>query len=512
MSGAPHRSDFDAEPAASRVHFQQNTRPALAAVDLGADSCRVSLLRWMEDQPEILLVHRFANAPVQEYNTLRWDIRRICDGVQEGLRACAELAPEGIASVGVDGWAVDYVRLNEAGHPIGNPFCYRDQRNIASQKEVHLRISADRLYRLTGIQVLPFNTLYQLHADRSQGIRQSTPWLNLPEFMLHHLGGQRVSEYTNATHTQLLSIENQSWCPEIFQAVGLDLGAAPPVVRPGTDIGRIGGKLATFPAFRNTRLIAPACHDTAAAIAGISAEGDDWAFLSSGTWSLLGCVLEAPCVGNTAAYGNFSNEGGVGGKINFLKIVNGMWLLQQCMAEWQSRGYPATLEDLLTECAVLPPPSIAFDVDDPSLLLPGNMPARINAVLTRAGHPAISEEPAAAPALANLIFHGLAARYASVLRDLASLTGRTLKRLFVVGGGSKNSLLNRLTEKATGLQILAGPVESSTVGNFAIQLAALAGDYNQNIGVTAKAVAGWAGLLADRAVVPVRMQPATINH
>src|SRR6185312_11104924 len=176
-------------------------RPTLVAIDLGADSCRVSLLHWVEDQPEIQLLHRFANAPIQEQGTLRWDIHRICNGVEEGLRACAELAPEGIAAIGVDGWAVDYVRMDSAERLIGNPFCYRDERNLAAQKQVHAHISPERLYELTGIQIVPINTLYQLYADSASGIPQSARWTNLPEFVLHHLGGKRVAEYTNATHS-----------------------------------------------------------------------------------------------------------------------------------------------------------------------------------------------------------------------------------------------------------------------------------------------------------------------
>ena len=483
---------------------QRDAKPALVAVDLGAESCRVSLLRWIDEQPEIQLVHRFPNAPVPEQGALRWDIRRICDGVEEGLRACAELAPEGIAAIGVDGWAVDYVRLDSAGHPIANPFCYRDERTRAALKEVHACISADRLYSLTGIQIVTLNTLYQLYADGSQGVEQRAPWVNLPEFMLHQLGGKRVAEYTNATHSQMLEVRERAWCEEIFAAAGLDLKAAPPVVSPGTDVGRLEGTLAWLPALRDTRLIAPACHDTASAVAGISVRGEDWAFISSGTWSLVGCVLDSPCLSEDARRSNFSNEGGVGGKVNFLKNVNGLWLLRQCMQHWQSQGRTWTLDDLLKQCAILPPPPFVFDVDDPTLLLPGNMPARINAQLARAGHSSISAEPE----MANLILRSLAARYATVVRDLAKITGRRFKRICVVGGGSKNGLLNRLTEEATGLKVVIGPAESATVGNFAIQLAALAGDYSADTGVTATAVAECAGRLQAAAIAPAQIESA----
>src|SRR6185369_17348946 len=198
--------------------------------------------------------------------------------------------------------------------------------------------------------------------------------INVPEFLMYHLGGKRVSEYTNATHTQLLSVQDESWCSEIFKAAELDVNAAPPLVKPGTDIGGLRGDLASLPAFRETRLIVPACHDTASAIAGIPAEGNEWAFISSGTWSLVGCVLDSACVSHAARRANFSNEGGVGGKIYFLKNVNGMWLLRQCLEHWRSQGQVWTVEQLVEACASVEAPESLIDVDDPDLLLPGDMP------------------------------------------------------------------------------------------------------------------------------------------
>ncbi len=489
----------DRDPAVGdKVAAKLRKKPALVAVDLGAESCRVSLLRWIEGQPEIRLIHRFANSARNEGNGLHWDIAAIQEGVEEGLRSSAQLAPEGIAAIGVDGWAVDYVRMGPVGQPVANPFCYRDERTVESQNLVHSRISPDRLYQLTGVQILALNTLYQLRADGDA--EQNLPWTNLPEFLLHRLGGRRFSEYTNATHTQLLSVRDHDWSPEIFQAAGLDVSAAPPLVNPGTDIGQMQGHMASLPAFRNTRLIAPACHDTASAIAGIPAQGDDWAFISSGTWSLVGCVLPSACVSEAARSRNFSNEGGVGGKIYFLKNVNGMWPLRQCIEHWRSQGQTWTVEQLVDASENLGAPEYLLDVDEAGLLLPGDMPARINALLKRSGHPPIPDGAGMAPAMANLIFHSLADRYAAVLRDATSITGRDLKRLYVVGGGSKNTLLNRLTARATGLEVLPGSAESTTVGNFAIQLTALDGDYADGVGVSASAVAKWASVLAARPI------------
>ena len=472
-----------------------NKEPVLVAIDLGAESCRVSLLRWKQGQPTIDVVHRFSNDAIDLGNGLRWDIRNICTGVEDGLRACAAIVPAGIDAVGVDGWAVDYVRLDGQSQPRENPYCYRDERTVRAEREVNDRISVERLYELTGIQNLRINTLYQLYADGLEGMDQSIAWTNLPEFILSFLGGRRVAEYTNATHTQLVALNERTWCTEIFDANQLQLAAAPPIVPPGSDVGNLSGPLASLPAFSKTRLIAPACHDTASAIAGIPAEGDDWAFISSGTWSLIGAVLNAPCVSDLARRLNFSNEGGIGGKTYFLKNVNGMWLLRQCIEQWQKNGESWTVPQLIEACSSLPTPATLIDVDDPEFLLPGDMPSRINDRLTRSGAP--SGTYATAPKMANIIFHSLAFRYAEVVRDLSRITGKRLKRIYIVGGGSRNTFLNGLTSKATGLEILTGSIESTTIGNFAIQLAVLSGHSSSGTGVSAQAVTKWARTLND---------------
>lgn len=438
--------------------------PAMVAVDLGAESCRVSLLRWSEDGPRITLVHRIPNGPVAHGDQLRWDLQAIWTGVEEGLRRCAAIAVEGIASIGIDGWAVDFVRLNESGRPLSDPFCYRDPRTIAAEQAVHERIDVRRLYALTGLQRLRFNTIYQLYADQMAGIPASVPWINLPEYLLSLLGGRRVAEYTNATHTGLVSVETGTWCPEVFEAVGLDLAAAPELVAPGTHVGVLQGPLAELPALRGTRLIAPACHDTASAIAGIPGAAEDSAYISSGTWSLVGALLDRPCNTEQAFAKDFTNQGAVAGQVSFHKNVNGMWLLRQCIEHWNGAW---TVPELIAQADRLAPPDQVFDVDEEDLMLPGDVPGRINEQRRRAGLDPIAD----APALTNLILHSLAARYAEVLRDVVEVTGKPLHRISIVGGGSRNGLLNRLTQQATGLEVHCGYVESATVGNLAMQLA-----------------------------------------
>jgi rhamnulokinase len=295
-----------------------------------------------------------------------------------------------------------------------------------------------------------------------------------------------------AAHGQLVDVERRTWSEEIFRAADLNLAQAPRLVPPGTDLGQLAGPLAALPAYANTRLIAPACHDTASAIAGIPAHGDDWAYISSGTWSLVGALVPRPlCTAATAADG-FTNLAAAGGLTCFHMNVNGMWMLRQAMQQWEAAGRCWDVAELVAAAEREPAPAALIDVDEPELLLPGEMLHRINAQLQRGGHAPLDERPEAAPAFANLIFHSLAARYKQVLDKVSAHTGRQLRRLFVVGGGSRNEYLNRLTAEATGLEVRRGSAESSTIGNFAIQLAVLGG----HDAPSAEVISGYAGELA----------------
>lgn len=447
---------------------------ASVAVDLGAESCRVSLLRWANGLPHMQLVHRFANGPVLAPDgTMRWPLDQILSGVDHGLRLCAELAPEGIRSLGVDGWAVDYVRLDVSGNPLEAPFCYRDERNAAAADQLHQRISPDRLREITGLQLQPLNTLYQRFADHLAAKPDGAVWLNLPEYLLHRWGGRPVAEYSNATHTQMIDLQTRHWSPEILQTAELPPATMPEIVCAGTLVGKLRGPLADLPAFADTALIAPACHDTASAVAGIPAAGEDWAYISLGTWSLVGTPVLQPCNGEEARAEQFTNLGLDRDRTLLQKNVNGMWLLKQCMLHWEEQGSPWEIAALCAAAELAPTPDTLLDVDDPELLKMGDMPARINTQRQTRDLTPLDESSAAAPAMASLIFHSLAARYATLLQQLERLSGKQFTRIYAVGGASRNAFLRRLTEEASGKPVLLGSPESSTVGNFALQLAAL---------------------------------------
>ncbi len=463
---------------------------ALVAVDLGAESCRVSLLRWFEGRPDIQLVHRFVNGPVERETVLCWPLAHILEGVEEGLRRCAAIAPEGVRSIAVDGWAVDYVRLDASGHSVAEPICYRDERNIRAATKLHERISARRMREITGIQQMPINTIYQLYADHLSGLPE-TRWLNVPEYLFARWGAEPVSEFTNATHTQLVDLDSGHWSREIFERAGLDIEAAPRIVPSGTLLGKLQGPLTRLAAFADTALIAPACHDTASAIAGIGAAGDDWAYISSGTWSLVGTVTDRPVDGPSVLEDTFSNFGGIGGSTCFHKNVNGMWLLKQCQNAWAELGYTPSISELLHAAEQEPVPSKLLDVDDPDLLRVGEMPRRINRQLIGNGAKPLAEVAANAPAFTALIMHSLARRYAEVLKRIQLHTGKDVRRIFIVGGGSQNTFLNRLTAEATGFSVHRGSPESSTIGNFAVQLATLESAIPASSKQFYHAVRGW---------------------
>ena len=446
---------------------------ARIAIDLGAESCRVSLLRWLGAKPSIEVIHRIPNGPVHRADGLHWPIESILAGLEEGMRKAAAAAPEGIASIAVDCWSVDYVRLAPNGSLLREPFCYRDERTVATKEKADGIIAPLDLYARTGAHPQRINTVYQLMADADAGIDPGAPWAMLPEYVLYWLSGQRVAEYTNASHTGLVSLKTGDWDEEVFRLLGLSLSAAPRIVRAGTVLGALRGPLAALDAFQSTEIIAPATHDTASAIAGITANLDAGAYISSGTWSLVGTLTRVPVTTERAFNAGYTNIGAATGELLFHALVNSMWVLKQCMNAWDAQGRRWEIEELVLRARDCDrDPSAVLDMDAPSLMLDTDMPGRINAELARLGFAPVADVAGNEPVFARLIFESLAARYASAIANLEETLGRRLQRITMIGGATRNKLLIELTGQRTGLPVEIGECESATVGNFAIQLAA----------------------------------------
>ena len=449
-----------------------NNARNLAAVDLGAESGRLVLCRWNGSEGTLEEVHRFPNGPKQVDKHLVWDVDRLWNEIQQGLSKAATKTGGQIDSVGVDGWGVDYALLDGAGNRIGQSFCYRDARNVPAMEKTFTKISRQRLYEITGIQMLPFNTVHQLVAhveEFPEDWNRAAFWLNLPEYFQYRLTGVAAAEYTEASTTQLLDVQKRTWSQELASALGLDLAKFPSIVQAGTVLGKIRPEISQATGLTNTQVITPACHDTGSAVAGIPFSHEESAFISSGTWSLVGTVLLHPVVSGDGQGKTFTNEGGVAGSIRFLQNVIGLWLLQECLREWNGQGLHLTPADLAAQCLEAPPDGPYFYADETRYLAPGNMVERINAGLRDAGF-AEEKRP---PELAAIIFRSLARRYAEVVGEMGRLTGKSIKRICIVGGGVKNEALNRLTELVTGIPVVRGPSESTAAGNLAVQIAAL---------------------------------------
>ncbi|MFP5248805.1 MAG: rhamnulokinase [Acidobacteriota bacterium] len=468
--------------------------PARIAIDLGAESCRVSLLRFVAGEPHIEVIHRISNGPVRRGDSLFWPLKNILAGLEQGLRKAAASAPEGIASIAVDSWSVDYARLAPDGSLLCEPFCYRDERTVAAKQAADAILSPLDLFARTGAIPLRINTVYQLLADPASGIDPHAPWVMLPEYVLYWLSGRRVAEYTNASHTGLVNLKTCNWDEEVFREFGLPLEAAPPLVAAGTFLGPLQGPLSGLDAFRHTRIVAPATHDTASAVAGIPADLGSTSYLCTGTWSLMGTVCSAPVTTKEAFEAGYTNLGAATGGLCFHTLINGMWLLKQCMDGWAGQGRRWAIDGLVQAAAASDTGGRTIDVNAEPLMLELDMPARINRELARRGHEPIADTAGNEPRFARLIFESLAERYAQSLANLEHMLGRRLERIHMLGGANRNKLLVRLTEERTDRPVTVGETESSTIGNLAVQLAA---SEAMSQPVTAVQVRTWAARLCS---------------
>jgi rhamnulokinase len=429
------------------------TRPAsgaaFAAVDLGASSGRVVVGRLGGGELTLDVVHRFPNAPVHAGGTLYWDILSLHRGMIEGLRKAGP-----VRSIGIDSWAVDYGLIDAGGALLGNPVHYRDSRTDGIAAGVR------DLYGISGLQTLPFNTVYQLLAARgTPQYDTAARLLMIPDLLAYWLTGEIGAEYTNASTTGLLDVRTREWSSSLISELGLRGDLLPPVRHPGSVIGRWRDG-----AGDGTPVIAVGSHDTASAVVAVPAKGDDFAYISCGTWSLVGLELGRPVLSDASRAANFTNEGGVDGTIRYLRNVMGLWPLQECLREWDSPDLPQLLEAAASEAGL----AYVVDLDDPVFMPPGGGPDRtsMEGRLRRLGGvPA----DAGRATVVRCILDSLALAQRRAVRQAQELAGRTVSVVHLVGGGALNELLCRLTADACGLPVLAGPVEATAIGNLLVQ-------------------------------------------
>ena len=434
------------------------------AFDLGAESGRAIVGRLRAGVLDIREVHRFPNEPVRQNGALNWDILRLW---LEMRRALERTSGAGLESLGVDAWGCDYALVGEQGHLVQNPFHYRDRRTDGVMDAVCQLVSADEIYSATGIQFLPFNTLFQLYAacrDTPRLIEAAATFVTIPDLLNYWLTGRLACEYTNATTTQFVDARTRSWATPLLSQLGIPTRLLPSLIEPGTVVGQLGADACATLA--GTPVVAPACHDTGSAVASI-AGGSHRAFLSSGTWSLLGAEVPAPIITPRSRELNFTNEGGVCGTTRLLKNIAGMWLLQACRRKWAADGKDCDYDELLSAAD---DESLAFRVlfnpDHATFLHPPDMVAAITDYCRDTGQ----QEPETAAAFTRAILESLAFKYRFVIESLEELTGQPIEEIQIVGGGSRNRLLNQFTADATGRPVVAGPVEATALGNIALQM------------------------------------------
>ncbi|MEV0358163.1 rhamnulokinase family protein [Nocardia sp. NPDC050697] len=440
---------------------------AVAAVDLGATSGRVMLARVGPGRIEMRQVARFGNDPLPlwhgDRSALHWDLPGLYREVGRGLAEAARLEP-GLLGAGIDSWAVDYGLLHR-GAPLNLPYHYRDTRTAAGVAAVHAVVDQAELYRRNGLQFLPFTTVYQLAAERLAGtLELADVALLVPDLLGYWLTGARVTERTNASTTGLLGLDG-AWDTELRTRLGLP-ALFPDVVDPGTPLGPVLPSVAAaFGLDPALTLSTVASHDTASAVAAVPMAPEAAAYISCGTWGLVGVELASPLVSAGGRAANFTNEGGLDGRTRYLRNVMGLWLLSESVRHWQRTGIGAELSRLLAAAAAAPAPAAPFDVDDPVFLAPGDIPGRIAEWYAARDLPA----PADPVATVRAIVESLAAAFATGVRTAAELTGVPVRSIHLVGGGARNTLLCTLLAEHAGVPVLAGPVEATALGNILVQ-------------------------------------------
>jgi len=441
------------------------------AFDLGANSGR-AMAGVVGEEIEVSELHRFPNGPVELRGTLYWDVLRLFSEMKKGLSKYDEEFQEPPLGLGIDSWGVDFGLLSPEDELLGNPVHYRDERTEGMMEEAFKKISREEIFQLTGVQFMSLNTLYQLLALKANNpslLEGAEELLFMADLFNYFLTGEKTAEFTLTTTSQLYDPRSRKWSEELFQALDLPLEIMPEVVPPSSRIGRLSPDLAEEVGLGEVPVYAPACHDTASAVAAIpAADSENWAFLSSGTWSLLGAEITEPAINEKALDYNFTNEGGVEGTFRFLRNITGLWLLQECRREWTEGGEKLSYSELEKMAQSVEPFTSFVDSDDLLFRSPGDMPEKIRTFCRETGQ----RTPESKGEMVRVILESLALRYRYVLDMLQESLDKDIDILHVVGGGVQNRTLCRFTAQATGKRVLAGPVEATALGNILTQAVA----------------------------------------
>lgn len=454
------------------------------AVDLGAESGRVMSAQFDGNQLQLSEIHRFSNRPVWLSGALHWDVLRLWAEIKVGISAAAARHGKQYAGLGLDSWGVDFGLLDRDGSLVGNPHHYRDARTDGMMEEACRRVPREEIFRQTGIQFMQLNSLYQLLSmvvNRSPALEIAHTFLTIPDLFNYWLTGLKVCEFTNATTTQCYDPRQGDWSKSLLSNMGIPTHLFPEIVAPGTPLGELSSAVAEEVGIAGLTVIAPACHDTGSAVAAVApmaggaAGSGDVAWISSGTWSIMGVSVDQPVINELTLGGNLTNEGGAArtrdGAQTFRlsKNIMGLWLVQECRRRWAHGGESDSYEELSEMAAVAPPLAAIIDPDDDLFLKPGDMPARIVDYCRRTGQ----KVPESKGALIRCALESVALKYRWVLDRLEAILGRSLDSIHIIGGGTQNRLLNQLTADATNRPVIAGPIEATAIGNVLMQMTAL---------------------------------------
>ena len=437
------------------------------AVDLGAESGRVLVGSLTEGRVVAHEVHRFPNVPVRLPEALYWDVLRIFGEVRHGLRLAASAG--GLASVGVDTWGVDFALLDGKGRLLANPVHYRDERTARGMDEVARRLAPEEIYATTGIQDMPVNTLNQMAALVGDPLLEAAEsMLLMPDLINYWMCGRQAAERTFASTTQMYDASKREWAWPVIDGMGFPRRLFQELVDPGQSLGPVTPDLLAGTGLDVAAIdnVTVASHDTASAVVAVPADDENIAYISSGTWSLVGVELDAPVITEETREMNFTNEEGFGATTRFLKNVMGLWLLQECRRTWEERGERHTYDELVAQAELAPPFERLVDPDDNRFLPPGDMPARINGFLEETDQPPATD----AGEVVRCVLESLALKYRVVLDRAEHLSGRSIERIHIVGGGARNRVLNQMVADATDRPVVAGPTEATGLGNLLVQM------------------------------------------